>query len=188
MWTPSLSTLPIVLKFISTRVKSSPSSLRKYESCRSEGIHGTQTFSSICVQTQLDRQPPSKRSLFWGWELPLLECTSSERLREPIHMNEAAVGRQMRNWGLSNPRRGSSRGALGWWGPTRLRTCQHPLPAALSKMQYLDPEELLCEEEDDVFGEGKPSWQEPFSCTLLRFVTFASLGTLKASWWLWISV
>lgn len=26
---------------------------------------------------------------------------------------------------------------------------------AISKMQYLDPEELLMDEEDDVFGEGK---------------------------------
>lgn len=70
-------------------------------------------------------------------------------------MNEAAFSRAEAEAALlgrlGNP--GKGKRLWGQWG------CRGYVPAAtltaISKMQYLDPEELLMDEEDDVFGEGK---------------------------------
>ena len=48
-------------------------------------------------------------------------------------------------------------------------------------MQYLDPEELLGEEEDDIFGEGKYlSGRNHSGLLYLALKLVPSLGTLKA--------
>ncbi|XP_057160827.1 rho family-interacting cell polarization regulator 2 isoform X5 [Ursus arctos] len=79
-------------------------------------------------------------------------------------MNEAAFRGQMRKppclpEGFRNlqPGRGNCPGEhCCQWGLSWLCSCCHPL-TVLSKMQYLDPEGLLGEEEDDIFGEGLPA-------------------------------
>lgn len=70
-------------------------------------------------------------------------------------MNEAAFSRAEAETALlgrlSNLGKGNRLGAsVAAWAVCWLHTL-----TAVSMMQYLDPEELLMDEEDDVFGEGK---------------------------------
>lgn len=111
-------------------------------------------------------------------------------------MNEAAFRGQMRKppclpEGFRNlqPGRGNCPGEhCCQWGLSWLCSCCHPL-TVLSKMQYLDPEGLLGEEEDDIFGEGKClSGRNRSDLLCLASNLLSRWGILEASWWFWVSV
>lgn len=163
MWALSPNTT-IVLGFISRKAKSAPSSLEIWKLVLWNRPHPTQPEWYLCSDPTRSA-PLSTQVFLLGGENYLTWNSLCKKFQKPFRMNEAAFFRTDAEaalpgaWattevGVEGNCLPSSVAAQSWW----LLVCPRfwvPLAPCPPTMQFLDPEEFLVDEEDDVFGEGK---------------------------------